>query len=90
MARQWKRVGDVALAELKDTATLSEAISFVLNYKKMRDECLCHSTCAGCPYFKPDKKEWEESLLELSACSRLSTDDVLDIAGAVFTRYQTV
>ena len=90
MSRGWRRVGDAYAKAMSKKATIEDAHALIINYRKMREECLCHSTCAGCPYFAPDKKEWEESLRELSACSRVSTDDVLDIASAVFLRYQTV
>jgi len=90
MSRQWSRVGDAYAQAAMEKATVADAMSLIVKYREMREECLCHSACAGCPYFAPDKKKWEESHRELSACSRVSTDDVLDIAAAVFKRHQTV
>lgn len=84
--RAWKRIGDAITAAMKENATVDDAERLILEYKEMREKCLSRTSCVDCEYYKPDAKAWRDSLNELSACSRITTDDVIEICAAVYLR----
>lgn len=86
MDRHWQRLGDALAGALAETASIDDAHSLIREYHKMRMHCLSRSSCVGCEYFHPNRESFERTHHELSACLRISTDDVIRIAASVIGR----
>lgn len=64
--------------------TLEQVYRMVVSYRDMRQFCMERSDCMGCSYYNPDATEWIQSGGTVSACDRVTTDDILDIASDYF------
>ena len=64
--------------------TLEQVYRMVVSYRDMRAYCMSRTDCIGCRYFAPDAMAWIQSDSTLSACDRITTDDVMDMAADCF------